>query len=964
MAAFRYKHGDRPLEGYTIQRGAGRGGFGEVYYAVSDSGREVALKVVQGYEQIELRGVSQCMNLKSPNLVTIFDVRYNNDGTPFVIMEFVAGPSLRQILDESPAGIGTQKTAFFLREMAKGLTFLHDCGIVHRDLKPGNIFYENGCVKIGDYGLSKTITADHRSEQTVTVGTVHYMAPEIGAGRYDRSIDIYALGAIVYEMLTGQTPYLGGSAGEILMKHMTAEPDVSGIEEPFATVIRRAMAKDPAQRYQSVQEMVEAVFGSEHVRQSMSCFSPDSLSMVAARVAERVVAGGGGSSGGGVSGATPRQDYPARDSDVWARMGDLADRAGNRVSQIGGRLRAVKSRFLANRACDRVAPDPETAAAEARDPIPGRQRRLLALMSLAGISVGAGVFAGAGQRGDEILPLILFVFTASLGAWLGIRLARRKLGTWLVHESKAMQHFVFGGLAGIFCAILSVALVAAASDGGGHQYVVQSWVAVFAMLILADWRSALAVNRAERVDFGRLVMVGLFGFLASIILGGSAVLVIGILCATHIAAQVASPWDPSAAARKRPAQPVAPAAGIGSPVPPAPGPAMPPPLPVRFDAAPAPAMRAPAPIASAYARVPDYVRSIWLGAMVATITGGVLLVVAGGTVVRNDSAQAGAIAFGIGMLFIALFSLVRACTKRFRGWWYYLVRPALVYACIQSVLVAGILMGNTRMNNDEWLLALFFIIFPVALFPVLLAIRVRPRHAGMRLGEQPAAVPVPIMPMADFQPPPAVAIEPAPSWTPPPAAAEAAIAPVERRPFQFGVLWAVPGVLAFVAAALLGLAAALDVPGFVGAGIPDPRLAQELNKQFGSTDWPSSLRVLGYVLAYAGMFFAAVLLMAGRRSRGPWHMVRVPLGIAGFLFGQYMLGVALFSRYGPNGGWAHVRLAAGGPFPGACIERCIHDASPSLAIFALVLLCMGLMVLLWQPHERRSQPSSLPKEGA
>ena len=71
-------------------------------------------------------------------------------------MEFVAGPTLRQLLDESPAGLGTQKAAFFLREIAKGLTFLHDCGIVHRDLKPANIFYENGYVKIGDYGLSNT----------------------------------------------------------------------------------------------------------------------------------------------------------------------------------------------------------------------------------------------------------------------------------------------------------------------------------------------------------------------------------------------------------------------------------------------------------------------------------------------------------------------------------------------------------------------------------------------------------------------------------------------------------------------------------------------------------------------------------------------------------------------------------------------------------------------------------------
>src|SRR5438270_13681183 len=86
---FQYKHGDRPLEGYTIQRAAGRGGFGEVYYALSDSGREVALKLIQTFEQIELRGVTHCMNLKSPHLVTIFDIRHGQDGRPWVIVECV-----------------------------------------------------------------------------------------------------------------------------------------------------------------------------------------------------------------------------------------------------------------------------------------------------------------------------------------------------------------------------------------------------------------------------------------------------------------------------------------------------------------------------------------------------------------------------------------------------------------------------------------------------------------------------------------------------------------------------------------------------------------------------------------------------------------------------------------------------------------------------------------------------------
>src|SRR5258708_26832111 len=86
MRGYRYKHGDRPLEGYTIQRAAGRGGFGEGYYAVSDSGRGVALKIVQAYEQVELRGISHCINLKSPHLVTLFDGRNRANSHPLRLM--------------------------------------------------------------------------------------------------------------------------------------------------------------------------------------------------------------------------------------------------------------------------------------------------------------------------------------------------------------------------------------------------------------------------------------------------------------------------------------------------------------------------------------------------------------------------------------------------------------------------------------------------------------------------------------------------------------------------------------------------------------------------------------------------------------------------------------------------------------------------------------------------------------
>jgi len=329
MHDYRYTYGDRPLEGYTIQRAAGRGGFGEVYYAISDSGRQVAIKTVQAHEQIELRGIRQCMNLKSPHLVSIFDVKYNDKGQPFVIMEFVSGISLRDLLNEHPSGLGTQKAAFFLREIAKGLSHLHDCGIVHRDLKPGNIFYENGYVKIGDYGLTKAISTSQHSEQTVTVGTVHYMAPEIGEGKYDCSIDIYALGILFYEMLTGNVPFFGASPAEILMKHMKAEPELEGVDETFARVIRKALAKSPDERYKTVQEMVEDVFGAEHIRYSVSQFSPESLSIVAEKVAQQA------HRAQAVPPAPANTKLTELGEKVGRRLGEAGDKLAGKMAQVG-----------------------------------------------------------------------------------------------------------------------------------------------------------------------------------------------------------------------------------------------------------------------------------------------------------------------------------------------------------------------------------------------------------------------------------------------------------------------------------------------------------------------------------------------------------------------------------------------------------------------------------------------------
>jgi serine/threonine protein kinase len=195
---FTYSSGQRPLDGFTIKRGVGRGGFGEVYFAVSDGGKEVALKLVRGESHIELRGVAQCMNLKHPNLVGIFDMRTDAQGDDWVVMEYVAGEALNTVLSRHPQGLPRELAREWFLGLARAVGYLHDHGIVHRDLKPGNVFIENGQVKVGDYGLSKSLTNSQGAANTQSIGTVHYMAPEISSGKYNKQIDVYASGVIFY----------------------------------------------------------------------------------------------------------------------------------------------------------------------------------------------------------------------------------------------------------------------------------------------------------------------------------------------------------------------------------------------------------------------------------------------------------------------------------------------------------------------------------------------------------------------------------------------------------------------------------------------------------------------------------------------------------------------------------------------------------------------------------------------
>ncbi len=253
---FTYTNGAQPLQGFTIQRGIHRGGFGEVYFAHSDSGKEVALKLLHDQDhETEIRGVMQCLNLKHPNLVNIFDVKTDSGGDHWVVMEYVTGSSLEDVLASFPDGLPLVEVRDWLSGLVAGVAHLHDRGIVHRDLKPANVYRENGIVKVGDVGLSKRLGSDHRGQHTQSVGTVYYMAPEVAQGKYGPEVDVYSLGVMLYELITGKLPFTGETTAEILMKHLTALPDLTVIPKSIRPTLARALEKDPRNRTSTVRQL-------------------------------------------------------------------------------------------------------------------------------------------------------------------------------------------------------------------------------------------------------------------------------------------------------------------------------------------------------------------------------------------------------------------------------------------------------------------------------------------------------------------------------------------------------------------------------------------------------------------------------------------------------------------------------------------------------------------------------------
>lgn len=509
--AYIFKHGDRPLDGLTVQRAVGRGGFGEVYYALTDAGKQLAVKYLRDNAEIELRGIANVLNLKSPHLITIYDVRRDARDDAFVLMEYVSGPSLRDLLIAEPNGLGTQKAAFFLTGLCKGLSYLHDRGIVHRDLKPGNVFYDDGYVKIGDYGLSKYIPLSRHSGQTISVGTVHYMAPEIGSGQYTKAIDIYALGVMLFEMLTGRVPFAGSSMAEILMRHLTARPDLAGIPEPFAGVITKALAKNPEERYQDANEMLDALLAGG-VGESVASFDPSSLTRAAARTADTP------EDAERTHTASPRP-RPVPPLDVHERTPRMVFEAtvgvGNvRVGKRGGsRLARLERKYegkldkwerkLAQRGFRRVA---EPKAAKARDQgtaasPPGRITAghrfgmILLLLAITGALAFAGVLLAEVRGGVRNEPAVFFgLFFLMSGAVVGGLIAHFGFLQRIPVRNPFLDRLAYASTAGIF------AMLALAPFSATHRDLRVIVAAPLVAMVLCDWSTRIEQGRRGDVN--------------------------------------------------------------------------------------------------------------------------------------------------------------------------------------------------------------------------------------------------------------------------------------------------------------------------------------------------------------------------------------------------------------------------------------------------------------------------------
>jgi eukaryotic-like serine/threonine-protein kinase len=269
-------------ERYRVLQQIGEGGMGYVYLAENERiDRKVALKILRPNFAARRsmvvrfeREARAAARIGSPHIADVIDLGFLTNGEPFVVMEYLEGESLSERLKKRGGRLAPPEAAPIAMQLLEGLSQVHEAGIVHRDLKPANIFLapskDGDFVKLLDFGVSKFREGlfsgpDAVSTDQQMLGTPSYMAPEQARNdAVDARTDVYSVGAVLYRCLTGLVPFSSENYLKLLLKIVNEEPRPIEVLSPdvdpcFARIVRKAMSKDPAARYQTAAELRQAL---------------------------------------------------------------------------------------------------------------------------------------------------------------------------------------------------------------------------------------------------------------------------------------------------------------------------------------------------------------------------------------------------------------------------------------------------------------------------------------------------------------------------------------------------------------------------------------------------------------------------------------------------------------------------------------------------------------------------------
>ena len=268
----------KKLDGrYEITELIGIGGMADVYKAVDImEDRTVAVKILKNeFSENEeflrrFRNESKAIAVLShPNIVKIYDVGFS-DEIQYIVMEYIDGITLKEFIEQQ--GVLRWKDAIhFITQVLRALQHAHDRGIVHRDIKPQNIMlFSDGTIKVMDFGIARFSRSDGKTLSDKTIGSVHYISPEQARGDItDEKSDIYSVGVMLYEMLTGKKPFDADNPVAVALMHMQEVAKnprelVSTIPEPLEEIVYHAMERNPSRRYQSASEMIKDIETFKH----------------------------------------------------------------------------------------------------------------------------------------------------------------------------------------------------------------------------------------------------------------------------------------------------------------------------------------------------------------------------------------------------------------------------------------------------------------------------------------------------------------------------------------------------------------------------------------------------------------------------------------------------------------------------------------------------------------------------